>query len=380
ARSAFRTCSSRWSGSAGRGGSAASSRPRATHSTASTGARRTACIRRPGTKRASASLAPPEIVNGDGPDRRRRERPMLSAQDNELLTRSGTGTPGGAYFRRFWLPVALSRQIPEPDCPPIRLKVLGEDLIAFRDTQGRVSVVEPRCPHRGASLYYGRNEECGLRCVYHGWKFDVEGHCMEIPNAPPDSRYKDLIRLLAYPTRDYGEIVWAYMGPADAEPAAEIPQLEFGLVPSSHRYVTKRLQQCNWAQSIEGALDTAHASFRHMPAPVQVANLSPGVAVPVDEARARWIRNDPMPQFNIAEHEAGFVIGASRAADGDELYWRTTQFMLPSHATTASALPGETSFGYTWVPLGAASCWICTYAWNPARRLRDTERERVEGA
>ncbi|HLS85196.1 MAG TPA: Rieske 2Fe-2S domain-containing protein, partial [Burkholderiales bacterium] len=301
---------------------------------------------------------------------------MLSAQDNELLTRSGPGTPGGAYFRRFWLPVALSRQIPEPDCPPIRLKVLGEDLIAFRDTKGRVGVVEPRCPHRGASLYYGRNEECGLRCVYHGWKFDVEGHCMEIPNAPPDSRYKDRIRLLAYPTREYGEIVWAYMGPADAEPAAEIPQLEFGLVPSSHRYVTKRLQQCNWAQSIEGALDTAHASFLHMPAPVQVANLSPGVAVPVDEARARWIRNDPMPQFNIAEHEAGFVIGASRAADGDELYWRTTQFMLPSHATTPSALPGETYFGYTWVPIDDVSCWIYTYAWNPDRPLSESEREK----
>ena len=119
---------------------------------------------------------------------------MLSATDNEILTRTGAGTPMGDYFRRFWLPVALSRELPERDGPPVRLRVLGEDLIAFRDTEGRVGVLDPRCPHRGANLFFGRNEECGLRCAYHGWKFDVEGRCVDLPTMPPESGFRARVR------------------------------------------------------------------------------------------------------------------------------------------------------------------------------------------
>ncbi len=298
---------------------------------------------------------------------------MLTAEENEMLTRSGRGTPGGEFFRRFWLPVALSRELPAPDCPPVRVKVMGEDLLAFRDTTGRVGLVEPRCPHRGADLYYGRNEECGIRCVYHGWKFDAEGKCLEIPNAPPESKYKERVRIVAYPTREYGEMVWAYLGPADAMP--ELPELEVGLVGAEHRFVSKKLQQCNWAQSMEGALDTAHFSFLHMPAPETFESINPHA--PVDEKRFRWVRDDPMPKFEIVEHDAGFVMGAARKADGDELYWRTTQFMLPSHSTTPSTLPGETYFGYTWVPVDDVSCWIYTSAWNPERPLDAAERAKL---
>lgn len=295
---------------------------------------------------------------------------MLSSEENEMLTRSGRGTPGGELFRRFWLPVALSREVPEPDGPPVRLKVMGEDLLAFRDSGGRVGVIGQRCPHRGANLYYGRNEEGGIRCVYHGWKFDVDGKCLDTPNAPADSRYKERIRIRSYPTREFGDLVWAYMGPADA--LAEMPDLEFGLVDADHRFVTKKLQQCNWAQSMEGALDTAHFSFLHMPAPAVATNQNPHA--PADERRLRWVRNDPMPRFVIAEHDAGFVLGAARKADGDDLYWRTTQFMLPCHATTPSTLQGETYFGYTWVPIDDLSCWIYTYAWNPVRPIGVEER------
>ena len=298
---------------------------------------------------------------------------MLSASDNELLTRSGAETPAGRYLRRFWLPVALSREVPEPDGPPIRLKVMGEDLLAFRDSKGRVGVIEPRCPHRGANLFFGRNEDCGIRCVYHGWKFDVDGNCLEMPNAPPDSSYKERVRIVAYPTREFGEMVWAYMGPPEHVP--ELPELEVGLVPASHRYVIKKLQQCNWAQSMEGALDTAHFSFLHMPAPKVSANVNKDA--PVDEGRLRWVREDPMPRFSIVDHAVGFVIGAARRADGDELYWRTTQYLMPSHSTTPSALPGETYFGYTWVPIDDISCWIYTYAWNPDRPLGDAERAKM---
>src|SRR5262245_22904430 len=298
---------------------------------------------------------------------------MLSAADNALLTRTGAGTPMGEYFRRFWQPVALSRELAEPDGAPIRVKLLGEELVAFRDTQGRVGLVEPQCAHRGANLFFGRNEEGGLRCIYHGWKYDVHGKCIELPNVPPGSAYHDKISIKAYPTREAGEIVWAYLGPRSRMPES-LPELEFALLPASQRYVTKRLQECNWAHSMEGALDTAHFSFLHMPAPKNFSNESSTVAADVN--RMRWLRNDPRPEFTVIEHDVGFAVGGSRKADDDQLYWRATQFMLPAHAVTPSAMPGETYYGYTWVPIDDESCWIYVYAWHPDRPLGQEERER----
>jgi phthalate 4,5-dioxygenase oxygenase subunit len=298
---------------------------------------------------------------------------MLSAADNELLTRTGAGTAMGEYFRRYWQPVALSRELPEPDCAPLRVKVLGEELVAFRDSQGRVGLIEPHCAHRGADLFFGRNEEGGIRCIYHGWKYDVTGKCVELPNVPAGTAYHGKISIKAYPTREFGELVWAYLGPPERMPES-IAQLEFGLLPASHRYVTKRLQQCNWAQSMEGALDTAHFSFLHMPAPKNFANKNPTVAA--DERRLRWLRDDPLPQFTIIEHDVGFAVGGSRKADGQDLYWRATQFMLPAHSVTPSAMPGETYYGYTWVPISDESCWIYVYAWHPDRPIPDEERAR----
>jgi phthalate 4,5-dioxygenase len=298
---------------------------------------------------------------------------MLSSADNELLTRTSAGTAMGEYFRRFWHPIALSSELAEPDCPPIRVRVMSEDLVAFRDTKGRVGLIEPHCPHRGANLFFGRNEEGGIRCIYHGWKFDIDGKCLEMPNVPPGSGYYDKVFVRAYPTREFGEIVWAYLGPQERIPE-EVPQLEFGTLPPSHRYVTKRLLQCNWAHSFEGALDTAHFSFLHMPAPQVASNENPNVQG--DERRLRWVRSDPMPRFTILEHEVGFVIGGARRADGHDLYWRTTQFMLPAHATTPSTMPGETYFGYTWVPITDEACWIYTYAWNPDQVIAESERAR----
>ena len=140
---------------------------------------------------------------------------MLSKADNEFLTRSGPGTPMGDLLRRFWMPALLSEELPERDGPPKKIRILGEDLLAFRATDGRVGIVEPHCPHRGANLYFGRNEECGLRCAFHGWKFDVDGNCVDLPTSPPESSYKDTIKLLAYPTREWGDMIWVYMGPRD---------------------------------------------------------------------------------------------------------------------------------------------------------------------
>ncbi len=301
---------------------------------------------------------------------------MLSAADNELLTRTGPDTLMGRYFRRFWMPVALSRELPERDGAPIRIKALGEDLIAFRVSDGRVGLVEPTCPHRGANLFFGRNEDCAIRCIYHGWKFDLEGHAIEMPNVPPDAAYRGKMRIKAYPTREYADMVWAYFGPVDAAsplpPLPPLPALEAGVVPETHRYVSKKLQQCNWAQSIEGALDTAHFSFLHMPAPKVAATEHPDANA--DQKRLKWMRDDPLPRFSFADHPAGFAAGAARHADGTDLYWRISQFLTPNHSLAPNALPGENYQGQTWVPVSDTECWIYTYAWNPERRLTDAER------
>ncbi len=143
---------------------------------------------------------------------------MLSKEDNELLTRTGQGTPMGELFRRFWLPALLPSELPAPDCDPIRLRILGEDLIAFRDTNSNVGFLANNCPHRGASLFFGRNEESGLRCVYHGWKFDVSGTCVDMPNEPAESDFRTKVTARAYPATEYAGLVWIYMGPAERKP------------------------------------------------------------------------------------------------------------------------------------------------------------------
>jgi phthalate 4,5-dioxygenase len=300
---------------------------------------------------------------------------MFSAADNELLVRTDAGTPMGEYFRRFWLPVALSREVGERDGTPLKLMVMGEELLAFRDSNGRVGVIEPRCAHRGAHLYFGRNEDCGLRCIYHGWKYDVEGRCVDMPNVPAGAAYHGKIAIKAYPVREFGDLIWAYLGPREAMPA-EVPQIEFGMLPAARRYVTKRLIECNWAQSMEGALDTAHFSFLHMPAPGNRANENPNVAA--DERRMRWLRDDPLPAFSLVEHDVGYVVGGSRRADDGELYWRITQFMLPSHSVTPSAMPDEVYYGYTWTPIDDTKCWCYVYAWHPGRDLTADERARFD--
>jgi phenylpropionate dioxygenase-like ring-hydroxylating dioxygenase large terminal subunit len=299
---------------------------------------------------------------------------MLSADDNELLTRTGSGTPMGTYFRRFWQPVLLAQELPERDGPPVRVKVLGEDLVAFRDSTGRVGLVEPVCPHRGANLFFGRNEACGLRCAYHGWKFDVDGGCVDMPTMPPASRFRDKVRVRAYPTREWGDLVWAYLGPRDREPP--LPEMEFAArLPPSHRFVSKKLQQCNWAQACEGALDTAHFSFLHMPVWSAPDGIDAAVRrSSVDQQRTQWMRDDPRPEFTVVAHEVGFVAGAARKADGDDLYWRVAQFMLPNHALTPNAFPGENIHGQTWVPITDEQCWVFCYTWNPGRPITEDER------
>ena len=298
---------------------------------------------------------------------------MLSATDNAYLNSSEPDTPMGNYLRCHWHPVALSEEVAKPDCAPIRLKVMGEDLLLFRDSKGKTGLIEPFCAHRGADLFFGRNEECGIRCIYHGWKYDIHGNCIDMPNVPKDAAYHGKIKIKAYPTQEFADMVWAYMGPPDIQPF-EVPQLEAGLVPPSHRYVTKRLVECNWTHSMEGALDTAHFSFLHMPAPAFRKDDSSNIAA--DESRIRWLRNDPAPRFKIIDHEVGFLIGGARNADPGDHYWRLTQYMLPTHSITPSAMPNETYYGYSWVPIDDHSCWMYVYAWHPDQAISNEERKK----
>src|SRR5436309_1069134 len=165
---------------------------------------------------------------------------MLSATDNEILSRVGPGTPMGDLVRQYWLPVMQSSELGETDGRPMRVRLAGEDLILFRDSDGKIGLLANNCAHRGASLFFGRNEEAGLRCVYHGWKFDVSGRCVDMPNEPPESNFKDKVRQQSYPCEERGGVIWTYMGPRETPPP--LPALEWNMVPAEQRYLALRVQ------------------------------------------------------------------------------------------------------------------------------------------
>lgn len=187
---------------------------------------------------------------------------MLSKEDNELITRTDRGTPMGEVFRRFWLPALLSEELPGADCNPVRVKMLGEDLVAFRDSDGKPGVIDAYCPHRGAPMFFARNEDCGLRCLYHGWKFNVDGQCVDMPNIPHGDTAKDRMRTIAYPAVEAANMIWVYMGPPDRRPP--FPEFPYTAeVPKENVYVTRYEINCNWLQAQEGDYDPSHAKFVH---------------------------------------------------------------------------------------------------------------------
>jgi len=186
---------------------------------------------------------------------------MLTPEENIRLTRVSRGAPMGELMRRYWQPACLSSELPENDGAPLRVRLFCEDLIAFRDSEGKTGLVEAYCPHRRAPLFFGRNEECGLRCVYHGWKFDRAGNCVDMPSEPAGTTLQAKVKLLAYPTVEKGGVVWTYMGPPALIPPE--PDYEWTRAPEKHRFVSKTYENCNWLQALEGGLDTAHSSFAH---------------------------------------------------------------------------------------------------------------------
>jgi nitrite reductase/ring-hydroxylating ferredoxin subunit len=299
---------------------------------------------------------------------------MLSAADNDLLTQTGPGTPMGALFRRFWLPALLSTELPEVDGPPIRFGLLGERLVGFRDTSGHVGILDARCPHRHANLFWGRNEEGGLRCVYHGWKFATDGTCLDQPAEPENSRFKNSIRARAYDTHEAGGLIWVYMGPPDLKP--EFPEFEWTLLPDDHFLTTKRFQFCNYLQNLEGEVDTAHVNFLHRNLNSPDDDFIPQEILPpkLDDDEGLM----PLPflarkEFDLAETDFGFVAMARSEFPNGDYYWRMTPFLVPSFTLIPSAYDAFN----TWtaiIPVDDTKAVGYTVTWHHARPLNENEK------
>jgi phenylpropionate dioxygenase-like ring-hydroxylating dioxygenase large terminal subunit len=289
---------------------------------------------------------------------------MLSFSDNALLTQTSPGTPMGALFRRFWHPVLLAAELPEPDGTPVRLRVLGEDLVAFRDTQGTVGIMDAFCPHRRAGMFFGRNEQCGLRCVYHGWKFDVHGNCVDMPSEPATSNFKDKVKIKTYPSVEYGGCIWVYMGPPERQPG--LPHLEWTRVPDTHRVLSRWIQECNYMQALEGEIDSAHVSWLHAPLKAEHSPF-----------RGRFneaILTDGAPTLTVKPTDYGFCYGARRDVASDQYYWRVTQWLLP----TFSLIPAHDfpRGGRCWIPIDDAHISVIQYSYHPERPLTEAEVQR----
>src|SRR5215203_1074471 len=256
---------------------------------------------------------------------------MLSHEDNELITRVGPGTPMGNFMREYWVPAILSSELPSPDSDQLRVLLLGERLIAFRDSNGTVGLMDHACPHRGASLFFGRNEECGLRCVYHGWKFDVEGNCVDQLNEPPEHQFKQHIHITAYPTVELGGLVWAYLGPADKMPPA--PKFAWTQVPESRRHVSKVIQECNWLQALEGGIDTSHAPILHRALTNSTvhAGIAPSTAFVRGKAASL--------EVDVADY--GYMYAGVRPLGDDQIYVRTYHYVMPFTQIRPSQFAGR---------------------------------------
>ncbi len=266
---------------------------------------------------------------------------MLSTQDNELMCRVGPGTPMGDLMRQYWLPVLMTSELGEPDGPPLRVRHLGEDLIAFRTTSGDVGVIQNACPHRGASLFFGRNEEDGLRCVYHGWKFDVTGACVDMPSEPAESNFKNKVRTKAYAVHERNGVIWVYMGQRSEPP--ELPQLEANMVTNMETRVQKVQRDCNWMQALEGDIDTSHLSFLHL-----------GAVKPEDAAPGSFDYygvKDRSPKYDVHETEFGTTYGAYRPAEEDTYYWRVANFLFPCFTMIPTGTLGVAIHVRAWVPV-----------------------------
>ena len=295
---------------------------------------------------------------------------MLKTQDNDRLTQIGPGTPAGDLFRRYWQPAALASELPEKDGAPLRVRLLGEDLIAYRDSTGAVGLVDAHCPHRRAPMFFGRNEECGLRCVYHGWKFDRNGDCVDMPSEPAGTPLQAKVKIKAYPVHEAGGLLWAYMGPKDKMPP--LPDYEWMRAPHTHRFVSKSEAACNYLQGLEGGLDTAHVSFLHN------NNL---------KDKSSLGAQDGAPRIDVELTDYGYYYVSTRKSGPDRNYVRVYQYIMPFQQIRSNVLgysgkrPEVPKFdGHLWVPIDdhTTNIYNFMYSYSPDIPLPQDYAEHYE--
>jgi phthalate 4,5-dioxygenase len=293
---------------------------------------------------------------------------MLTAEENDLLCRVEGDAPMGRMMRRYWLPACLSEEVEAPDGDPLRVRLLGDDLVVFRDTAGRLGALDVHCPHRRASLAYGRNEENGLRCLYHGWKMDVDGNVVEMPSEPPASGLCAKVRHRAYPCREAGGFVWVWMG--DRENVAPFAQPPFAPTDETKVSIVKFVVPCNWAQILEGAIDSAHSSTLHS------SDMRPARVTGAKATDKSWYRpsTDKAPKLEVEPTAFGFRYAAIRRPIFDAAthqYVRTTLFVAP---ITVLIPPNDVyNVANVNVPIDDTHTMFHFIAWNESGDGHDTE-------
>lgn len=285
---------------------------------------------------------------------------MLKTEDNEMLVRVGPKTPMGDLMRMYWLPFLLSGDVPV-DGQPYRVRLLGEDLVAFRDSNGRIGLVDQACPHRGAPMVFARNEEGGLRCVYHGWKFNVDGHCQEMPAEPENTPMLNRVRLKSYPVRERNGVLWAYMGPDENPP--ELPSMEWNMVSQENVHVSMRIQDCNWLQALEGEIDSAHAAILH-------GRVDSGGSIDQWKQAA-----DLTPKFEVVQHAGGVHVASRRKLGEDKNYIRVNQFLMPFWTLVPPFSQYPELSGHAWVTIDDEHTLCIMFSYHPTQPFYEKTRQ-----
>jgi phenylpropionate dioxygenase-like ring-hydroxylating dioxygenase large terminal subunit len=306
---------------------------------------------------------------------------MLSQTDNEILVRVGKGTPMGELMRQYWVPALPSAEFPEPDSSPKRMRLLGENLVMFRDSKGEMGCFVEACPHRGASLFFGRNEEEGLRCVYHGWKFDTTGACVDMPSEPAESNFKNKVRIRAYPCRDVNHMVWVYMGDRAVPPP--FPQFEVNTLPPENVAPPAiMMEESNWFQNLEGDTDSNHLDYLHSRLDAfrwrlfgekPAEGSRPGLFFTVwsDKMPRLDVRNTEYGVFYSARRKWDDEFGHRRPGDNTPYEWhRINQFIFPFH-TMITGQNGVTLRSF--VPLDDEWAMLITQRGSYTQKMFDAE-------
>ncbi len=296
---------------------------------------------------------------------------MLTPEENKLVTEIGPDTPMGDLFRRFWVPVFHARELVDPDGAPARTRLLGEHIVGFRDTSGRLGILEAACPHRGVDLSYGVNEENGLRCGRCGWKFDVEGNVLDMPYESDAESLMKTIKAVAYGVQEWGDLIWAYMGPKEESP--ERPEFEWGQLPEDHRYISKFVQECNYLQGLEGGIDSSRISFLYdmlFGDPPTVETTADHLVQGIEGTR----KKEKSQSVSIKTTDYGLMVAASIDEGKETNNWQVNQWMMPFYTTPKPE--GDGLLGcLAWVPVDDKNTMVYVITYHPDRPMTEEELE-----